>query len=278
MKALLLGSLAVALAQPAFAGSAPAAQSAAEKFGTAVHLNYTRMGGGARSASGYRGAYHGGWHGGYYGRGYGYRYPYYGYGYPYAAAFAFGFGLPLAYSAGYYAGGYYPYYNGYYPAYYNGYYGGYPGYGVYPQRVYARSSSTRRSHSQSSDSFVTGVQAALKGRGYYTGSVDGVFGPQSQQALTSFQHANSLSETGLLDAPSLNALGVGLKSGRQGSVATTNRPAAPAPRTPTTEGTFVPPPAEAPVQPPGISNETAPQPIEPPPIIQATPAATAPTQ
>jgi Putative peptidoglycan binding domain len=278
MKALLLGSLAVALAQPAFAGSAPPAQTAAEKFGTAVHLNYTRMAGGARTASGY----HGGYHGGYYGHGYGYRYPYYGYGYgygyPYAAAFAFGLGLPLAYSAGYYAGGYYPYYNGYYPAYYNGYYGGAPGYGVYQQRVYARSSSARRSNSHSGGSFVTSVQSALKSNGYYSGSVDGVFGPQSQQALTAFQHANSLSETGLLDAPSLTALGVGLKSGKQTAAATTNRPTAPAPRTPTTEGTFVPPPTEAPVQPPGISNETAPQPIEPPPIIQATPAATAPTQ
>ncbi len=258
MKALFLGSLAIVMAQPAFAGSTPVANLAAEKFGAAVQVNYTR----ARGPYAYRGSYYHGGHGyryPYYG--YGYRYPYWGgyYGYPYAAAFAFGLGIPLAYASGYYAGAYSP------------------GYAVYQPTVYVRERHARSSSRGSGGSFVTGVQSALKTRGYYAGSVDGVFGPQSQQALSAFQHANNLSETGLLDAPSLNALGVGLKAGKSAASPSTKRPAAPAPRQPTMEGTFVPPPIGPPDQPPGIPTESAPTPPpEPPPI--ATPAPAPPAQ
>ncbi len=259
MKAPLIGFLAVVLSQPALAGPTATTNSAAEKFGSAVRLNYTR-------AYGYHGGggYHGG-HGGYHYPYYGYRYPYWGgyYGYPYAAAFAFGLGIPLAYYSGYYAGAYAP---GYYA-------GGYaPGYAVYQPSGYYRERHARSSSHRTSNSFVTNVQGALKSRGYYTGSVDGVFGPQSQQALTAFQHASNLSETGLLDAPSLNALGVGLNANKTTTASSSRHSPAPTARTPTTEETFVPPPIAAPAGPPEVPAETAPAPLVPPPIPGGTPA------
>ena len=117
---------------------------------------------------------------------------------------------------------------------------------------------------------MTSVQSALKTRGYYDGSVDGVFGPQSQQALSAFQHANHLSETGLLDAPSLTALGVGVKSGK--SKAPAAKPA-PARRAPTGEGTFVPPPIGEPAAPPSIPAEAT-TPAAEPPVATPPPIAT----
>jgi hypothetical protein len=51
------------------------------------------------------------------------------------------------------------------------------------------------------------VQQQLSKRGYYKGSIDGKFGPQSRDALSRFQHANGLQETGRIDEPTLMALG-----------------------------------------------------------------------
>ena len=218
MKSLLIGTLALALAVPAFAGNLPVSNAASEKFGAAVQLNYTAVGRGAvvgRHATGYRGGSYGvnrrGYYGyggryGYYGGRYGWRYPYrYGYwgggywggyypywGYPYGAALAVGLGYPLAYSAGYYAAG--------------------PGYVAYQQPVFqgqiVAETAPGRLAPSTSGTVARSVQAALQNRGYYSGAIDGEFGPESQQAMARFQAANGLKTTGVINSPTLHALGL----------------------------------------------------------------------
>jgi multidrug efflux pump subunit AcrA (membrane-fusion protein) len=46
---------------------------------------------------------------------------------------------------------------------------------------------------------VEALQAALRAKGYYTGSIDGTFGTDTQTALEDWQAAEGLSETGVLD-------------------------------------------------------------------------------
>ena len=55
---------------------------------------------------------------------------------------------------------------------------------------------------------VRAVQRALNDRGYNVGSVDGVWGPSTEQALRHFQQANNLPVTGTLDQRTSAALGV----------------------------------------------------------------------
>jgi murein L,D-transpeptidase YcbB/YkuD len=55
---------------------------------------------------------------------------------------------------------------------------------------------------------VRSAQQALNDRGYDVGAVDGVYGPNTQDAVVRFQQAQGLSQTGTLDAPTLSALGV----------------------------------------------------------------------
>ncbi len=199
MKSLLIGTLSLALSLPALAAPSAVTSAASEKFGSTVRLNYTAVPRGAARGAWHGGNWHGGnWHGHY--PYYGYRYPYYGYyGYPYAAAFAFG--LPLAYAAGYYAAApyYYPNY-GYGPGY--GYSQGY-----YNGQIVGETAPGYRGQS-SGGSVSRSVQSALAAHGYYHGSVDGLFGPQSQQAMAQFQQANGLKVTGLIDSSSMKALGL----------------------------------------------------------------------
>jgi peptidoglycan hydrolase-like protein with peptidoglycan-binding domain len=50
------------------------------------------------------------------------------------------------------------------------------------------------------------VQAELARRGYYRGSVDGVLGPESRDAIRSFQARNGLPVTGRIDGDLVRAL------------------------------------------------------------------------
>lgn len=59
----------------------------------------------------------------------------------------------------------------------------------------------------SSDAQVESIQASLAQEGYNV-SVDGVWGPQSAEALRQFQQANNLDATGQIDAQTLAALNV----------------------------------------------------------------------
>jgi hypothetical protein len=55
---------------------------------------------------------------------------------------------------------------------------------------------------------VRSVQQALNDRGYNAGSVDGQWGPATEDAVKRFQRASGLPQTGELGQPTLSALGV----------------------------------------------------------------------
>ena len=55
---------------------------------------------------------------------------------------------------------------------------------------------------------VQAVQTQLAQLGYYTGSIDGVFGPTTRDAVANFQIANQLNVTGSLSPDTLQSLGL----------------------------------------------------------------------
>lgn len=86
---------------------------------------------------------------------------------------------------------------------------------------------------------VRGAQQALNDRGYDAGAVDGVFGPQTESAIRSFQQTQGLPQTGALDPATLAALGVS-DAGTAARAATESRPArATAPRVTTPQSSNV---------------------------------------
>lgn len=92
-----------------------------------------------------------------------------------------------------------------------GYYHYHHGYGphLHPNGVcpYVGQATTAKSSSNT----ITTIKAAqqkLKDLGYYTGTVDGSFGPKSQVALKNFQKANNLTVDGKLGPQSKKALGI----------------------------------------------------------------------
>jgi hypothetical protein len=71
----------------------------------------------------------------------------------------------------------------------------------------AQAGTTAPSGSAATTMDVRQAQQALKSKGYFTGNVDGVLGPDTQQAIRSFQNANGLTPTGTLDAQTAQRLG-----------------------------------------------------------------------
>ncbi len=65
---------------------------------------------------------------------------------------------------------------------------------------------------KASNSQVRQVQEALKAQGHDPGPVDGVMGPQTQEAIRAYQRSQNLTETGQLDAQTSQKLGVGAGS------------------------------------------------------------------
>jgi len=59
------------------------------------------------------------------------------------------------------------------------------------------------------DQVVADVQTVLQEQGHYKGEVDGLVGPQTQQALAVYQTAHNLAPTGAIDQPTLESLGMG---------------------------------------------------------------------
>lgn len=55
---------------------------------------------------------------------------------------------------------------------------------------------------------VADIQAALKEQGYYNGSIDGIFGTQTKNAIVHFQRDNGLTADGIAGKNTLKALGV----------------------------------------------------------------------
>ena len=75
------------------------------------------------------------------------------------------------------------------------------------------------SRSGSRGTEVRQIQTALKQQGYYTGSVDGIYGAQTEGAVRKFQSAKGLSVDGICGSETLSALGIGgtASSYRRGS-------------------------------------------------------------
>jgi hypothetical protein len=104
--------------------------------------------------------------------------------------------------AGFFPWDYYPYYAyDYYPYdYYPGYYSD-----VKPE-YYSAGVST--SVDQYPDPNVTAVQTDLKKLGYYGGTIDGLFGRNTRDALARYQTDHHLAVTGTLTTQTLQSLGV----------------------------------------------------------------------
>ncbi|MFT9057818.1 MAG: spore cortex-lytic enzyme [Ethanoligenens sp.] len=65
----------------------------------------------------------------------------------------------------------------------------------------------------STGSEVRQIQTRLKSWGYYTGTVDGVYGAGTRNAVTAFQRKNSLTADGVAGTATLKAIGVSSGSG-----------------------------------------------------------------
>jgi His-Xaa-Ser repeat protein HxsA len=111
-------------------------------------------------------------------------------------------GFWIGLDSGYYPWDYYPYdaYNDYPSDYYPGYYAD-----VNPDDYSAADSS---SVDQNSDPNVTAVQTELTRLGYYQGVIDGLFGPDTRDALARYQSDQHLAVTGTLTPETLQSLGV----------------------------------------------------------------------
>ena len=64
----------------------------------------------------------------------------------------------------------------------------------------------------SKGALVKTVQTKLKNWGYYTGAVDGIYGPKTVQAVKYFQRKNGLTQDGVVGAKTAAAMGVTLTS------------------------------------------------------------------
>lgn len=66
------------------------------------------------------------------------------------------------------------------------------------------------------------VQTKLKNWGYYTGSVDGIFGSATKKAVMSFQRKNGLTVDGVVGKKTAAAMGISLSSGSGGTGSNSN--------------------------------------------------------
>ena len=82
--------------------------------------------------------------------------------------------------------------------------------GKSPKRVQSAKRSAPRQSAPTPERYME-IQQALANKGYFTGEVNGVWGPESVEALKKFQEAQKLSPDGKLGALSLIALGLGPK-------------------------------------------------------------------
>src|SRR5690349_15132739 len=85
--------------------------------------------------------------------------------------------------------------------------GGYAGH--YEANDVAGSGRGSASAAPATSSTVRMAQQALNDRGYNAGSADGVWGPDTANAVRRFQQAQGLPDSGTLDSQTLSALGVG---------------------------------------------------------------------
>ncbi len=66
------------------------------------------------------------------------------------------------------------------------------------------------------------IQTKLRDWGYYNGSVDGVYGSQTYEAVKAFQRSNGLSADGIAGSQTLAALGINESGGSSGGGSSSN--------------------------------------------------------
>jgi peptidoglycan hydrolase-like protein with peptidoglycan-binding domain len=66
--------------------------------------------------------------------------------------------------------------------------------------------AARASNPELSPTMVREVQTTLQQQGFYTGNIDGIWGPGTQGATLNFQRSHALRATGQLDSATLAAL------------------------------------------------------------------------
>jgi hypothetical protein len=98
-------------------------------------------------------------------------------------------------------GGYYYFNNGYW----------YPAWGYNPTNEYYAYDAPIYvgKRAEPPDKVIADVQAVLQEMGYYKGEVDGLLGPLTREALTSYQADQGLVATAVIDEPTLDSLGMG---------------------------------------------------------------------
>jgi hypothetical protein len=85
--------------------------------------------------------------------------------------------------------------------------GGYPyGYSYYDDGYAPEEYSQSEYNSDSGDSSVSQVQAALAREGYYRGAIDGSAGPATRNAIRRYQRDRGLEATGQIDRPLIETL------------------------------------------------------------------------
>lgn len=81
-----------------------------------------------------------------------------------------------------------------------------------PQPSYENYNETRAPHAAPTEAQaasreqIRAAQQTLKDGGFYTGQVDGVWGPATQDALSRYQTAHNLPATGKLDQPTQDVM------------------------------------------------------------------------
>lgn len=85
--------------------------------------------------------------------------------------------------------------------------GGYTGH--YEANEVAGNGTRSASTSAATSPTVRMAQQALNDRGFNAGAIDGVWGPDTADAVRRFQQAQGLAPTGALDSQTLSTLGVG---------------------------------------------------------------------
>lgn len=85
----------------------------------------------------------------------------------------------------------------------------FPAYGYDPYfSTYAYDAPIYSYDDLSPEQVMANVQAELSRLGYYQGAIDGTYGPETREALLSYQQASGLQITGILDQATLESLGM----------------------------------------------------------------------
>ena len=84
----------------------------------------------------------------------------------------------------------------------------FPAWGYYPNAYYAWDGPIYAYNRLPPDQVIANVQAALQRQGYYRGSVDGLIGPLTRDAIANYQRDHGLYTTAAIDQPTLRSLGM----------------------------------------------------------------------